>query len=103
MHKKDANDQKNTDGSSQSDIWQSKSAKVYVKFEEFLKDRSKDEVEVLFKVPSEQERQNNANHVEIKDDNLIKKPKTYLNHIVLVVSSGQLLKTKEAYQIRLMG
>ena len=70
--KKDANDQKNTDGSSQSDIWQSKSAKVYVKFEEFLKDRSKDEVEVLFKVPSEQERQNNANHVEIKDDNLIK-------------------------------
>lgn len=71
--KKDANDQKNTDGSSQSDIWQSKSAKVYVKFEEFLKDRSKDEVEVLFKVPSEQERQNNANHVEIKDDNLIKK------------------------------
>lgn len=71
--KKDANDQKNTDGSSQSDNWKSKSAKVYDKFEKFLKDRLKDEVEALFKVPSEQERQNNANSVEIKDDNLIKK------------------------------
>lgn len=71
--KKDANDQKNTDGSSQSDNWKSKSAKVYDKFEKFLKDRLKDEVEALFKVPSEQERQNNANFVEIKDDNLIKK------------------------------
>lgn len=70
--KKDANDQKNTDGSSQSDNWKSKSAKVYDKFEKFLKDRLKDEVEALFKVPSEQERQNNANSVEIKDDNLIK-------------------------------
>lgn len=70
---KDANDQKNTDGSSQSDNWKSKSAKVYDKFEKFLKDRLKDEVEALFKVPSEQERQNNANSVEIKDDNLIKK------------------------------
>ena len=73
MHKKRCKRSEEYRWSSQSDIWQSKSAKVYVKFEEFLKDRSKDEVEVLFKVPSEQERQNNANHVEIKDDNLIKK------------------------------
>lgn len=72
MHKKEANDQKNTDGCSQSDIWKSKSAKVYDKFEEFLKDRPKDEVEALFKVYSEQEKQNNAKLVEIKDDNLIK-------------------------------
>lgn len=70
--KKDAKDQKNTDGCSQSDIWKSKSAKVYDKFEEFLKDRPKDEVEALFKVYSEQEKQNNAKLVEIKDDNLIK-------------------------------
>lgn len=70
--KKEANDQKNTDGCSQSDIWKSKSAKVYDKFEEFLKDRPKDEVEALFKVYSEQEKQNNAKLVEIKGDNLIK-------------------------------
>lgn len=52
--------------------WEIKSARVYDKFEEFLKDRPKDEGEALFKISSEQEKQNNANLVEIKDDNLIK-------------------------------
>lgn len=57
------------------DSWEVNSAKVYIKFEEFLNDRpKKDGGEALFKVPSEQERQKNANlvEVEIKDDNLIK-------------------------------
>lgn len=48
--------------------WKAKSEFIYDKFQ----GRPKNEVEALFKVPSEQERQNNANLVEIKDDNLIK-------------------------------
>lgn len=57
-----------------SNTWEAKANFIYKKFEEFLKDRptGEDEVDTLFNVPSDQERKDNSNLIEIIDDNLIK-------------------------------
>lgn len=57
-----------------SNTWEAKSKFIYEKFEKFLKDRptGEDEVDTLFNVPSDQERKDNSNLIEIIDDNLIK-------------------------------